>query len=51
MLKRILFYLNPLTLFKKNESDSLNVKAMHIINRLSIYLFVMCIVLVLRKYI
>lgn len=50
MLKRFLFYLNPLTLFKKNKGDNFSVKAMNIINRISIYLFMIAIILVFRKY-
>jgi len=47
--KRLLTYLNPLTLFKKGEGD-FNLKMMHGINRISIFVFLICIVLMLIKY-
>ncbi|MBL7957664.1 MAG: hypothetical protein JNM49_06870 [Flavobacteriales bacterium] len=47
-LKRLLYYLNPLTLFGKSSSD-LSLRFMHGINRISILLFLACIaVMVLR---
>ena len=52
MFKRIIYYLNPLTLFQKNkvETESISMKTMHVINRISIYMFIVCLILVLRKY-
>ena len=47
-LKRLLYYLNPLTLFGKSSSD-LSLRFMHGINRISILLFLGCLlVMVLR---
>ncbi len=47
-LKRVLYYLNPLTLFGKSDPN-INVRFMHGINRISILLFLACIlVMVLR---
>ena len=40
-LKRILYYLNPATLFGKNDHD-VNLKFMHGINRISILMFLAC---------
>ena len=47
-LKRLLYYLNPATLFGKG-SENMNLRFMHGINRISILLFLACImVMVLR---
>ncbi len=51
-LKRLLYYLNPLTLFRKGEkfnAKNANIKLMHGINRISIFMFLACmIILVIR---
>ena len=50
--KRLLYYLNPLTLFRKGEKingKNANIKIMHGINRISIFMFLLClIILVIR---
>jgi len=46
--KRLAFYLNPLTLFQKPDPD-LSLRFMHGINRISVFVFLICIgVMVLR---
>ncbi len=48
ILKKILHYLNPLNLFKKEQGD-INLRMMHGINKISILVFVVAlIVLVIR---
>lgn len=50
--KRLLYYLNPLTLFKKGEKingNNANIKIMHGINRISIFMFIVCIIIILVK--
>jgi hypothetical protein len=49
-LKTILKYLDPRTLFKKG-SDNFNTRMMHGINRISIFMFLFCLVVLLIKYI
>ena len=47
-LKRVLFYLNPATLFGKRDPN-VNLRFMHGINRISILMFLACVlVMVLR---
>lgn len=47
-LKRLLYYLNPATLFGKSDPN-VNVRFMHGINRISVLVFLACIgVMVLR---
>jgi hypothetical protein len=47
-LKRIAYYLNPVTLFGKSEGNS-SLRFMHGINRISIFLFLLCLaVMVVR---
>jgi len=47
-LKRILHYLNPATLFGKGDPN-LNLRFMHGINRISISLFLFCLVVMLVR--
>lgn len=48
ILKRILHYLNPMNLFKKEQGD-VNLRMMHGINKISILVFtVALVVLVIR---
>jgi hypothetical protein len=49
-LKRILVYLNPATLFKKG-SGNFNLRMMHGINRISIFMFLFCLAVLLIRYI
>ena len=42
-LKRILYYLNPATLFSKPD-ENVNLRFMHGINRISIFMFLACVV-------
>lgn len=49
-LKRFLYYLNPATLFGKSPHNQ-NARFMHGINRISIFLFLACVVVMaLRAY-
>lgn len=47
-LQRILYYLNPVTLFRKSQ-DSFNLRFMHGINRISIFLFLFCVVVMVIR--
>lgn len=47
-LKRILYYLNPATLFGRSNAD-FNLRFMHGINRISILLFLFCIVVMVVR--
>jgi hypothetical protein len=42
ILKKILHYLNPLNLFKKEQGD-INLRMMHGINKISILIFVVAL--------
>jgi hypothetical protein len=42
-LKRLLYYLNPATLFGRSGND-VNLRFMHGINRISIFMFLICLV-------
>lgn len=42
-LKRVLYYLNPATMFGKSDPN-VNLRFMHGINRISILLFLVCLV-------
>lgn len=47
-LKRLLYYLNPATLFGKGTHD-FNLRFMHGINRISILVFLACIVIMVVR--
>jgi len=47
-LKRLFYYLNPATLFGKPHPD-FNLRFMHGINRISILLFLVCIVVMVVR--
>jgi len=48
--KRILTYLDLRTLFKKGDSN-INLRMMHGINRISIFMFIICLIILLCKYV
>lgn len=48
--KRLLTYINPLTLFKKSESGNFNLRMMHGINRISIFMFLICLIVIIIRY-
>lgn len=47
--KRILHYLNPATLFKKGKGN-FNLRMMHGINRISIFMFLLCLIVLVIRY-
>jgi hypothetical protein len=51
--QRLLYYLNPLTMFRKDKGDrpNINLKMMHGINRISIFLFLICMVLLIIRWV
>lgn len=49
-LKKILYYLNPMNLLKRESAD-LNLRFMHGINKISILMFVICLVILLVRWI
>jgi hypothetical protein len=49
LLKKFLYYLNPKNLFKKSSEDS-SLRMMHGVNKLSILLFLFCLVVMAYRY-
>ncbi len=47
--KRILHYLNPATMFKKGEGN-VNLRMMHGINRISIFMFLICLIVLIIRW-
>lgn len=48
--KKLLYYLNPLTMFRKPEHNpGINVRLMHGINRISILMFLIGLIVVVIK--
>jgi hypothetical protein len=50
MLKKILYYLNPLNLFKKEQGD-INLRMMHGINKISILVFVVALIVLITRWV
>jgi hypothetical protein len=50
ILKKILHYLNPLNLFKKEQGD-VNLRMMHGINKISILVFVVALVVLITRWV
>jgi len=50
MLQKILYYLNPKNLFKREEGADFNLRMMHGINKISILMFLACLVYMTFRY-
>ena len=50
-LRRLLYYLNPLNLFHRKEGEGVNLRVMHGINKISFLLFLICLVVLIFKWI
>jgi hypothetical protein len=48
-LKRLLYYLDPRTLFGKSDPN-VNLRFMHGINRISFFMFLICLVILFVKF-
>ena len=52
MLRKIIYYINPMTLFGKNEENmGTNLRFMHGINRISIFMFLLCLIVLFVRYV
>lgn len=49
-LKKILYYLDPRNLFKREKVD-LNLRFMHGINKISILMFLICLIVLIVRWI
>ena len=50
LLKKILYYLDPRNLFKREKVD-LNLRFMHGINKISIIMFLICLIVLFVRWI
>jgi len=48
-LRKILHYANPFNLFRKNEGDGINLRVMHGINKVSMTVFLLCMIYLLVR--
>lgn len=48
--KKILYYLNPLNLFKREEGAEVNLRVMHGINKISFLVFLLCLVVMAIRW-
>ena len=49
LLQKILHYANPLNLFRKSEGEGVNLRVMHGINKVSMTMFLLCIIYLLVR--
>ncbi|MEZ4722606.1 MAG: DUF6728 family protein [Flavobacteriales bacterium] len=47
--QRLLKYLNPAALFQKGDKN-INLRMMHGINRISIFMFLICVIVLIIRY-
>jgi hypothetical protein len=48
--KKVLYYINPLNLFKKEEGAELNLRMMHGINKISFLMFMVCLIYLIFRW-
>ena len=48
-LKRILHYINPANQFRKSDRN-INLRMMHGINKISLWMFIVCLVIMLIRF-
>ena len=48
--KKLIFYINPLNLFKKDKESGLNLRMMHGINKISFLAFLLCLCVMLYRW-
>ncbi|MDG2247203.1 MAG: hypothetical protein P8L71_12690 [Flavobacteriales bacterium] len=49
--KKVLYYINPLNLFKRNKDQDVNLRMMHGINKISFLVFFLCIIFMVIRYV
>ena len=47
---KLLFYINPLNLFKQDRESGLNLRMMHGINKISFLAFMLCLLVMLCRW-
>ena len=50
MIRKFLYYLNFANWFKKNKEDNFNLRFMHGINRISILVFLIAMIIMILRY-
>jgi hypothetical protein len=48
--KKLLYYTNPLNLFKRNAEEGINLRMMHGINKISFLAFLVCLMVMLYRW-
>jgi len=51
LLRRLLYYINPLNLFHRAPGEGINLRVMHGINKISFLLFLICLIVLIVKWI
>ena len=48
--KKLIYYINPLNIFKKDREAGLNLRMMHGINKVSFMAFLLCLLVMLYRW-
>lgn len=48
--KKLLHYLNPVNLFRR-DTDNVNLRVMHGINKISLWMFLVCVLIMIWKFV
>lgn len=48
--KKVLYYINPLNLFKKEEGVDTNLRMMHGVNKISFLMFIACVIYMIVRF-
>lgn len=48
--KKVLYYINPLNLFKKEKDVDVNLRMMHGVNKISFLVFTACVIYMIIRF-
>ncbi len=48
--KKFLYYINPFNLFKRNTEEGINLRMMHGINKISFFAFLVCLAVMMYRW-
>ncbi|MFT4777943.1 MAG: hypothetical protein ACJAU0_002044 [Flavobacteriales bacterium] len=48
--KKVLYYINPLNLFKREKGADTNLRLMHGVNKISFLVFTACVIYMIVRY-
>ncbi|MCH2200307.1 MAG: hypothetical protein MK081_16175 [Flavobacteriales bacterium] len=49
--RKVLYYINPVNLFKKEKDEGINLRVMHGINKISFLMFILCLAYLIYRWV